>query len=644
MPTNYPTSIDTPTDPTSSEPMTTPSHSGLHTNSNDAVVAIETFVGTTAAPNFAKLGSPHFTGVPTAPTNATATDATTQLATDAFVQNAVSAYAAPGLRLIYADELGADPTGVNDSSAVIRAKQTALGTASYLLVFGAGSYLMNSAFVNFGPQQGAMGQGDTLTALNWGGPGPLIIATDAVFSNSARAGKFTGFEINGPYGSGTASGIQYSNLQSIVIGGDGGDVVGLYGLPGGAILGANPGGGYAEEGLINVNVSECGAGLGAVFQFVGTSFDYTKIDAVVVVEANIDILSITGGAQMRGLNMSLRGNCHGGVTTNTGAIIAIERGNAGAGYADNVTLAVAMEANNYPGPSNTVGHWLIWMGSTNGSSQFIGQGSFLLLAAGATCQGGVGFGRANNANYVTCTFSGMTNDLTGGSPTNGSALEIMGGTDYTTGNIPTLNPVSSAGTAQNVNWAGGDVSSFSLGTGANTSSFAGNAGFVQRVELFVLQPSSGAPGTLTWPSSVKWVNGVVPTLSKINGAVDLFRFTYVPATGFYYGEQVMSAPVFSVSTLTVTAGAVTVPVGYPTYNFTVVASTTITLTTTGAYDGQHVLLRILDGGSAETLTFANTENSSISVPTVSAGSSTIPRTVDLIFNSATTKWTCVHYA
>ena len=64
MPTSYPGAIDNPTDPTSSEPMTTPSHSGLHTNSNDAVVAIETFVGTTSAPNFAKLGSPHFTYIP----------------------------------------------------------------------------------------------------------------------------------------------------------------------------------------------------------------------------------------------------------------------------------------------------------------------------------------------------------------------------------------------------------------------------------------------------------------------------------------------------------------------------------------------------------------------------------------------------
>lgn len=39
----------------------------------------------------APINSPAFTGVPTAPTNATATDATTQIATDAFVQNAIAA-------------------------------------------------------------------------------------------------------------------------------------------------------------------------------------------------------------------------------------------------------------------------------------------------------------------------------------------------------------------------------------------------------------------------------------------------------------------------------------------------------------------------------------------------------------------------
>jgi hypothetical protein len=522
MPTNYPGAIDNFVDPTSGEPMTTPSHSGQHTNINDAVTAVQTAVGTTSAPNFAKLGSPHFTGVPTAPTNATATDATTQLATDAFVQNAVAAYAAPGLRLIYVDELGADPTGVNDSSAVIRAKQTALGTAAYLLVFGAGSYLMNSAFVTFGPNQGVVGVTRTLTTLNWSGSGPLITATAASFEDYWIGGRFSGFSISGPYGSGTTSGIEYSNLQGIII-----DDVFFYGLPGGAIIGVASTG-YAEEAeMTRLNITGCGATSGFVFQFQGTSFNYSQIEAVVVVEANIDIISLTGGGQMQGLNLSLRGNCHGGIGTNTGAIIAIERGNAsGTAYIRNAHFAVSMEANDSPG---VVGHYLLWMGSSNTASQFSAGGVFNLFFAGANCQGGVGKTSPGNLNYLPTSFSGLTNDINGGSMPAGEALAVMGGTDWTTANYLT---------GSYLYWEFGDVAFFVLSSGSNTLTFEGANGFIRRVELLLIQPASGADGTVVWPSSVKWPAATAPTLSTVNGYVDKLHFTYIPGTGFWYGELV----------------------------------------------------------------------------------------------------------
>lgn len=50
MPTNYPTSLDSLTNPTSSDPQNNPSHSGQHANANDAIEAIETFLGTSSAP------------------------------------------------------------------------------------------------------------------------------------------------------------------------------------------------------------------------------------------------------------------------------------------------------------------------------------------------------------------------------------------------------------------------------------------------------------------------------------------------------------------------------------------------------------------------------------------------------------------
>lgn len=45
MATNYPTSIDSFTDPTSTQTLNNPSHSGQHTNANDAIAALEAKVG-----------------------------------------------------------------------------------------------------------------------------------------------------------------------------------------------------------------------------------------------------------------------------------------------------------------------------------------------------------------------------------------------------------------------------------------------------------------------------------------------------------------------------------------------------------------------------------------------------------------------
>ena len=86
MTTAFPGAIDNFTNPTATDALdsVTVPHAAQHANINDAVEAIETAIGTTAAPVLAPLASPTFTGVPEAPTAAVATD-TTQIATTAFV-------------------------------------------------------------------------------------------------------------------------------------------------------------------------------------------------------------------------------------------------------------------------------------------------------------------------------------------------------------------------------------------------------------------------------------------------------------------------------------------------------------------------------------------------------------------------------
>ena len=56
----YPAAVDTPIDPTPTEPMALPSHAGVHTLANDAIVAVQETLGVTGAFNFAKLTDPSF--------------------------------------------------------------------------------------------------------------------------------------------------------------------------------------------------------------------------------------------------------------------------------------------------------------------------------------------------------------------------------------------------------------------------------------------------------------------------------------------------------------------------------------------------------------------------------------------------------
>lgn len=103
----------------------------------------------------------------------------------------------------------------------------------------------------------------------------------------------------------------------------------------------------------------------------------------------------------------------------------------------------------------------------------------------------------------------------------------------------------------------------------------------------------------------------------------------------------ISIATYTVTTPTVTAGAVTVAATSEIAKITVSATTAITMATAGAVDGQLSIVRILDGGTGETLSWVNTENSTVSAPTTSNASTTLPLTVGFQFNGATSKWRCI---
>ena len=110
--------------------------------------------------------------------------------------------------------------------------------------------------------------------------------------------------------------------------------------------------------------------------------------------------------------------------------------------------------------------------------------------------------------------------------------------------------------------------------------------------------------------------------------------------GVINAPQITNTP----ATITVAANAGTVTRANRINKFTnsSAATMTITMSTTAALDGDLVQVRIYDFSAAtQTITWVNTENSSVTVPATSNGSTTLPLTVGFQYNSATSQWRCI---
>lgn len=148
-----------------------------------------------------------------------------------------------------------------------------------------------------------------------------------------------------------------------------------------------------------------------------------------------------------------------------------------------------------------------------------------------------------------------------------------------------------------------------------------------------------ANATLTLPNATSTLatTGLVETLT--NKTLTSPTLT-TPNIGVATGTSV----IFTNDAITATANAATIPITHRFHTVTnnSAATLTITLTTSGATDWQLHMIRILDFSAvAQTLTFVNTENSDVTIPSTSNGSTTLPRTVWFQYNSATSKWRCI---
>lgn len=115
----------------------------------------------------------------------------------------------------------------------------------------------------------------------------------------------------------------------------------------------------------------------------------------------------------------------------------------------------------------------------------------------------------------------------------------------------------------------------------------------------------------------------------------------------FTGTQTVSLLNSTPQTLTVASNAATADVNHGIQNFTnsSAAGMTITLTTTSAVDGQFKEIRIYDFSAvAQSITWVNTENSLVTAPATSNGSTTLPLSVLFQFNGATSLWRCIAVA
>lgn len=111
-------------------------------------------------------------------------------------------------------------------------------------------------------------------------------------------------------------------------------------------------------------------------------------------------------------------------------------------------------------------------------------------------------------------------------------------------------------------------------------------------------------------------------------------------TGLQTFSQILTTP----ATISVSSNAGTVTRSNRINNFTnsSAATMTITMSTTGATDGDMVMVVILDASAAaQTITWVNTEDSTVTAPTTSNGSTTLPLTVGFKWNAGTSKWRCI---
>lgn len=483
---------------------------------------------------------------------------------------------------------------------------------------------------NFTHDQGLIGPGAALCQFQYSGFGTCINITDGTSFNTSTsiAGPHGGYQIEGnsnPFSVGLAFGnMNRARMTDITC-----DA--FTGTNGIGINLKNVGAAWQEEGVW-IGIRSGNSTTALVFD--SQSHDYNIYDFNLGANANQTCFSAINNSSCVGSFLHMYGNCITG-GTNTG--IAMNIGNSSSDTTSfNCTYAIGFETD-----GGTTAHQCIKYNiSGNGVSGLFGTGSiqFIGTVPFQPITGITGTATVAVSGNVSIPGLGVMNP-------SGDALMVPGGSLWQVFGTATTQPFSN-----DIFWEAGDINIGQYPSGANTLSFQATPASTnlvgKRCILIAVQPSSGGAATFVWPGTVVWLHGT-PKTTTINSDYDVFDFMYVPQSNIWYGRQWPKSTDTQTNAITATSNAATVPITYKNNNVTNSSSATctITLTTTGAVDNQPCIVKFYDfAGTAETLTWVNTENSTVTVPGTSNGSTTLPITAAFMFNAATTKWRCVGVA
>lgn len=147
-------------------------------------------------------------------------------------------------------------------------------------------------------------------------------------------------------------------------------------------------------------------------------------------------------------------------------------------------------------------------------------------------------------------------------------------------------------------------------------------------------------GSFSWYTAPSGTAGTTITFTQ--------AMTLSASSNLTVATSVTTPQVFNaMATATVTANAATITRANRNNKFvnSSAAAMTITLSTASAAAGDMLLIQIYDFSAvAQTITWVNTENSTVTVPATSNGSTTLPLTVGFMWNASTSKWRVLFYS